>query len=341
MRSSILALVVAVSSVSVAAQNTSETLGLGAQCSEDSQCAGGAHCYGTTSGTIKTCGSFNAQCSRDDQCATNTCDNGICSGFLATSLYRITSASATASSSVASASSAPATTSAAAAASGSLGLGVECSSSDQCAAGAQCYGTTAGTIKTCGSFNAECQGDSQCATNTCVSGICSGFLASSLYIISSAAATSASAPVTAGGALPAPFSTVVAAAGSLSLGAECSTTEQCAGGAQCFASTAGQIKSCGKFNAACTSDSQCATNSCNNGLCNGFLASSLWKAPAASTSSAVGTLVSSAAINSANGTAVVATGSPTGTMGAYTGGAIKNGATTGAAVVAAALAFAL
>jgi hypothetical protein len=29
---------------------------------------------------------------------------------------------------------------------------------------------------------------------------------------------------------------------------------------------------CGNFQASCKSDSQCAFNTCNNGLCNGFLA---------------------------------------------------------------------
>jgi hypothetical protein len=32
-----------------------------------------------------------------------------------------------------------------------------------------------------------------------------------------------------------------------------------------------QMRQCGKFNAACASDAQCATNKCNQGLCNGAL----------------------------------------------------------------------
>ena len=47
-------------------------------------------------------------------------------------------------------------------------------------------------------------------------------------------------------------------------------------GVQCWGSTAFTIKGCGKFNAACTNDSQCATNTCNNGICNGVLASESW-----------------------------------------------------------------
>ncbi|CAD0089691.1 unnamed protein product [Aureobasidium vineae] len=97
------------------------------------------------------------------------------------------------------------------------------------------------------------------------------------------AVAAAVAAVYAQGAQPAPSSTVVADPGTLPLGAECANTEQCAGGAECFASTAWLIKSCGKFNAACSNDSQCATNTCNNGLCNGFLASSAYLANTAST----------------------------------------------------------
>ncbi|SMR48183.1 unnamed protein product [Zymoseptoria tritici ST99CH_3D1] len=58
---------------------------LGQPCSDDRQCAGqGVACFGQTSGTIPSCGSFNAPCQRDDQCAYNTCDQKIhlCAGFL-------------------------------------------------------------------------------------------------------------------------------------------------------------------------------------------------------------------------------------------------------------------
>ncbi|KAF9729617.1 hypothetical protein PMIN06_003274 [Paraphaeosphaeria minitans] len=62
-------------------------------------------------------------------------------------------------------------------------------------------------------------------------------------------------------------------AGTLPLGAQCdplATPSPCAGGAQCWASNSMLIAACGNFNAACKQDSECAFNTCNNGLCNGF-----------------------------------------------------------------------
>ncbi|KAI5276125.1 hypothetical protein E4T47_00793, partial [Aureobasidium subglaciale] len=143
---------------------------------------------------------------------------------------------------------------------GSLPLGAECARTEQCAGGADCFASTAWQIKSCGKFNSLCSSDSQCATNTCQNGLCNGFLASSAYLAQPSSTSSelmmSIMPIsTAGGIMPAPSSTVIAAAGSLPLGAECATTEQCAGGADCFASTAWQIKSCGKFNSLCSSDS--------------------------------------------------------------------------------------
>lgn len=69
---------------------------------------------------------------------------------------------------------------------------------------------------------------------------------------------------------------VDAAPGSLSLGETCSADAQCAGNAQCFGSTAMTIRSCGSFNAACVDDTDCATNTCEAGLCSGFLAEEDW-----------------------------------------------------------------
>ncbi|KAF2166194.1 hypothetical protein M409DRAFT_23383 [Zasmidium cellare ATCC 36951] len=62
--------------------------------------------------------------------------------------------------------------------------------------------------------------------------------------------------------------------GSLDLGATCSDDKQCRPGVQCWASNAGLIRRCGNFNAACKSNAQCAYNTCNNGLCNGFISPS-------------------------------------------------------------------
>lgn len=185
----------------------------------------------------------------------------------------------------------PAPSSTVVAAPGTLPLGAECANTEQCAGGAQCYASNFMQITQCGKYNAECQNDSQCATNFCAGGLCSGPLPQSKWLMptslqnmpaSTASSVVASSTSSAEGIQPAPSSTVVAAAGSLPLGAECANTEQCAGGAECFASTAWLIKSCGKFNAACSNDSQCATNTCNNGLCNGFLASSAYLANTAS-----------------------------------------------------------
>jgi hypothetical protein len=164
---------------------------------------------------------------------------------------------------------------------GTLPLGAECARTEQCAGGAECFASNFMQITSCGKYNAACDNDSQCATNFCAGGLCSGPLPQSEWLMptslqympsstSSSVATSTSTPQ---GALPAPSSTVVAAAGSLPLGAECANTEQCANGADCYASNFMQIKSCGKFQASCSNDSQCATNTCNGGLCNGFLPS--------------------------------------------------------------------
>lgn len=169
---------------------------------------------------------------------------------------------------------------------GTLPLGAECARTEQCAGGAQCFASNFMQITSCGKYNAACDNDSQCATNFCAGGLCSGplpqsdwLMPSSLqYMPSSTASSVATSTSTPQGALPAPSSTVVAAAGSLPLGAECANTEQCANGADCYASNFMQIKSCGKFQASCSNDSQCATNTCNNGLCNGFLPSASYLA---------------------------------------------------------------
>ncbi|GAB7359455.1 hypothetical protein MBLNU230_g6103t1 [Neophaeotheca triangularis] len=65
---------------------------------------------------------------------------------------------------------------------GSLQLGATCSDDAQCAHDAQCWGTTAMTIRSCGSFNAACASDAQCATNTCEDMLCKGFLEPEDYL---------------------------------------------------------------------------------------------------------------------------------------------------------------
>ncbi|KAF3903728.1 hypothetical protein AA313_de0209895 [Arthrobotrys entomopaga] len=258
MRASVLVLATALSYVS--AQTVTATPGslpLGAQCDTTDQCANGAQCYGVSSMTIKTCGSFQSSCTSDSQCATNTCNQGFCNGLLSSS-SSAAEATTTASN--------PAETSIVAAP-GSLPLGAQCSSDEQCANGAQCYGVTSFTIRTCGSFQSACTSDSQCATNTCNQGFCNGMLSSS------SAGTTESPSTTATGIYTAPSTSVSAVPSSLPLGAQCSSDEQCAGGAQCYGVSAMTIRTCGSFQSVCTSDAQCATNTCNQGFCNGPLPS--------------------------------------------------------------------
>jgi len=166
----------------------------------------------------------------------------------------------------------------------SLDLGQTCSDDVQCKNGANCYGTTADTIRACGNFNAVCKDNSQCAFNTCSNGFCSGFLELSSTSASSATTTTESASTTTDaspsiitgtpGSQPSGQAPITAAEGSLNLGEICSDDRQCKNGANCWGSTAFTIRSCGNFNAACENDSQCAFNTCSGtGLCNGFLAS--------------------------------------------------------------------
>ncbi|USW58764.1 hypothetical protein Slin15195_G120830 [Septoria linicola] len=227
---------------------------------------------------------------------------------------------------------------------GSVALGQPCGADEQCGAGVQCFGSTAGTIRACGNFNSECTQDSQCAFNTCNNGLCNGFLPSSAYPAASSAssmASSASGP----GATP-NVPAVLAPEGSIRLGDQCSDTIQCASGAQCFGSTAGTIRACGNFNAPCTQDSQCAFNTCNNGLCNGFLASSAYPAATATAGGAAphgnnGTIVAPTG-GAANPTGSTRPASPSSSVTPYTGGASVGATFSGfAAVVAGVVAWAL
>lgn len=193
---------------------------------------------------------------------------------------------------------------------GSRDLGQTCSDSKECKNGAQCWGTTADTIRACGNFNAACDDDSQCAFNTCSSnGLCSGFLdpssnttstTSEASTLSSTAATS-SLIVGTPGSQPSGQAPITAPAGSLDLGQTCSDDRQCKNGANCWGSTAFTIRVCGNFNAACSDDSQCAFNTCSsNGLCSGFLASQ--------TTSAVITSPTGGSSAAVNGSSANATG---------------------------------
>ncbi|KAF4549601.1 Hypothetical protein D9617_21g098220 [Elsinoe fawcettii] len=287
------------------------TLKLGAECSETSQCAGGAECFASNFMQVKACGKFNAACKTDSQCATNSCNNGLCNGFLSSSA---SPSSTTAQGAL------PAPSSTVVAAPGTLKLGAECSETSQCAGGAECFASNFMQVKACGKFNAACKTDSQCATNTCNNGLCNGFLATTL-------SSSTAAPTTTG----TPQIAIDAVPGSLKLGQQCSEKSQCAGGADCYASNSMLQKSCGNFNAACTTNAQCAYNTCSNGLCSGFLPSASYPANTAT------------ATGKTNGTAV-ATGRPSATttgVTKFTGAASKEQVGAGVALLAALFAAAL
>jgi hypothetical protein len=189
-----------------------------------------------------------------------------------------------------------------------------------CALGANCYAVNSMLQPVCGNFQASCTSDQQCAFNTCNGGLCNGFLPSSAASSASPIITPASS--SAGGFQPRPSSTVTAGAGTLPLGAECNPSaaqSQCIAGVSCYASNSGLIPRCGNFNAACTGNSQCAYNSCNNGLCNGLPISSSANNGTAGPSSASGS-ASMTASRSATGTGYVPA-SRTSTMTMFTGAA--------------------
>lgn len=152
----------------------------------------------------------------------------------------------------------PSATSSAAQATGTVALGQQCSSSADCANGADCYAVNSMLILECGNFQASCTSDDQCAYNTCNNGLCNGFIASTT--------TTSAAPTES-------TSTTVY----LPLGADCNpNSTPCANGADCYASNSMLQPRCGNFAASCTSDAQCAFNACNTdtGLCTGPLLSS-------------------------------------------------------------------
>lgn len=195
------------------------------------------------------------------------------------------------------------------AAENSIPLGGTCSADAQCAGNAQCFGSTAGTIRTCGSFNAACSANEDCATNTCEGGLCRGFLPSESYLANTASrtstSTSASTVTGTAGSQPSGQAPITAPENSIALGGTCSDTAQCAGNAQCYGTTAGTIRTCGSFNAGCSADADCATNTCQEGICSGFLPSESYLANTASrtTTSSSSSSTSSSSSSSATTTA--------------------------------------
>ncbi|KAE9372796.1 hypothetical protein N431DRAFT_457484 [Stipitochalara longipes BDJ] len=140
-------------------------------------------------------------------------------------------------------------------------LGSLCTSTWECASGASCYDVSSSLSSICGNFGATCSSDSQCAFNTCVSGSCSGTLSSS-SLVPAAPSTTTSAPAATERAV------------GLALGAACTATTQCANGAACYASNLMEVAHCGNFGATCSSNSQCAFNTCVSGSCQGTISSS-------------------------------------------------------------------
>ncbi|KAF3310793.1 hypothetical protein TWF173_009270 [Orbilia oligospora] len=294
------------------------TLKLGDECATTEQCVGTSECWASNAMLIRRCGNFNASCKSDADCAFNSCNNGLCNGFVSSS------GTTAAPTDVPGPSGAPEPT--VTAAPGTLPLGAECASSEQCAGGADCWASNVMVVRRCGNFNGSCKDDSQCAFNSCNNGLCNGFLSSS--------STTAS-PTDAPGPSGAPEPTVTAAPGSLPLGAQCATTEQCAGGAQCWASNAMLIRACGNFNAECKSDAHCAFNTCNNGLCNGLKPSASPTYGGETTTAGPSTLLPT---QSGNGTT---TSRPTAPLPSYTGAASKQSIGVAGLIGALALAFAL
>ena len=122
-----------------------------------------------------------------------------------------------------------------------------------CALGSQCYASNSGLQTVCGNFQATCTSDQQCAFNTCQSGFCAGPKASS------ASPSASQTPI--GAVVP--------------VGSNCDPKgTMCALGAQCYATNSGLQPVCGNFQASCTSDQQCAFNTCQSGFCAGLKASS-------------------------------------------------------------------
>ncbi|EPE27091.1 hypothetical protein GLAREA_03005 [Glarea lozoyensis ATCC 20868] len=263
-------LIIAAAAASVVCQTTSSqplpaatNLPLGSNCdpSLDNACANGADCYATNLMLMPRCGNFQAACTSDSQCAFNTCTQaqGLCNGFLSTSSTSAVSstsstAAATSSRTVTASSNSPSTDS-------GLPLGADCNPAvpNGCANGANCYATNSMLIPRCGNFQASCTTDVQCAFNTCnkAQGLCNGFLSTSN------SATSASSPAS---------TTISPTSTGLPLGSICSPEmeDACANGVECYATNSMLIPVCGNFQASCSSDSQCAFNTCVAGFCSGL-----------------------------------------------------------------------
>jgi hypothetical protein len=204
-----------------------------------------------------------------------------------------------------------------------------------CALGGSCYATNSGLQTICGNFQAQCTSNQQCAFNTCNGGFCNGVLSS---------VSPSASPTPIGAVIP--------------VGGDCNPYQgatPCALGSQCYATNSGLQTRCGNFQAQCTSNQQCAFNTCNNGFCNGLLSSSVpsSSSPAARSSSGAPSVSSKPAVVTppAGGNATITrTPSvvPTGPAASRTSAAVFTGAASiinvkgrAIAIIFGSLAFAL
>lgn len=194
---------------------------------------------------IPLCGNFQASCSSDVQCAFNLCNGGLCNGLKPTmSIPEQAKPTGT-----------------------NLPLGEACDPSlaGACANGANCYASNYMLMPRCGNSQATCSNDSQCAYQRCLGGLCSGPPIRS----SSASSMGMSTTTTSSPAKPTGIN--------LGLGQACDPAlpNACANGVNCYATNSMLIPQCGNFQASCRTNSDCAYNTCNGGLCNGFLPSTV------------------------------------------------------------------
>ncbi|KAG9236146.1 hypothetical protein BJ875DRAFT_482570 [Amylocarpus encephaloides] len=149
-----------------------------------------------------------------------------------------------------------------------------------CADGVECFTLMSDGKDQCGGYMADCDYDSQCMSSECGGpwGYCVRASVSTATRTTTTTTNTRSTPVsstpTPVSSTLTPVSSTLTPTGGLPLGASCSPLidNQCANGANCYATNSALIPRCGNFQASCTSNAQCAFNTCSDGLCDGFLA---------------------------------------------------------------------
>lgn len=232
---------------------------------------------------IPLCGNFQAACTSDSECAFNTCNGGLCNGFLATTSTQSTAPKPTGT---------------------NLPLGAACDPAlpGACANGVNCYASNYMLMPRCGNTQSTCSRDDQCAYQDCLGGLCSGPPVFKSLTSSTAAPTTTS---TAGPAKP--------TGTNLPLGADCDPAlpNACANGVNCYATNFMLMPRCGNFQASCRTNADCAYNTCNGGLCNGFLPSSSFPSITVTATNPITYLTTSTSV-ATGGSNVTMTGSPIG-----------------------------